>query len=139
VFRVTVKALLAIVALYFLLFFGLTRVGLLGPDEPRYASIGREMAFSGDWVTPRLWGRPWFEKPALLYWMTGIAFRCGLGDDLAPRLPVAAASVLFLGFFFLLLRREFGSRPALYASLALRLADAGHFGRLGLFQPALPH
>ncbi len=118
-FRVTVKALLAIVALYFLLFFGLTRVGLLGPDEPRYASIGREMAFSGDWVTPRLWGRPWFEKPALLYWMTGIAFRCGLGDDLAPRVPVAAASVLFLGFFFLLLRREFGSRPALYASLML--------------------
>ena len=68
-------------------------VGFLGPDEPRYASIGREMARSGDWITPRLDSQPWFEKPALLYWMTGIAFRLGLNDDLAPRLPVASSAM----------------------------------------------
>ena len=62
-------------ALWFLYFFGLTRTGLLGPDEPRYAAIGRAMARSGDWITPRLWGPPWFEKPALLYWMTAAAFK----------------------------------------------------------------
>ena len=28
-------------ALFFLYLFGLTRTGLLGPDEPRYAAIGR--------------------------------------------------------------------------------------------------
>ena len=67
--------------------------GFLGPDEPRYASIGREMARSSDWITPQLWGQPWFEKPALLYWMTGAAFRIGLGPDLAQRLPVAMMSV----------------------------------------------
>ena len=38
-------------ALYFLYFFGLTRTGLLGPDEPRYAAVGRTMAETGDWVT----------------------------------------------------------------------------------------
>ena len=58
------------VALFFLYFFGLTRTGFLGPDEPRYAAIGQAMAQTGDWVTPRLWGKPWFEKPPLLYWMT---------------------------------------------------------------------
>ena len=73
------KAALVAVLLYFLLFFALTGSGLLGPDEPRYASIGREMARSGDWITPRLWGEPWFEKPVLLYWMTGAAFKAGLG------------------------------------------------------------
>ncbi len=48
--------------LFFLYFFGLTRTGLIGPDEPRYAAIGRAMAATGDWITPRLWGAPWFEK-----------------------------------------------------------------------------
>src|SRR5437762_4271382 len=86
--------------LFWLYFFRLTGTGLLGPDEPRYAAIGREMARSGDWVTPRLWGQPWFEKPALLYWMTGAAFRLGLGDELAPRLPSAMIGALFLGFFY---------------------------------------
>ena len=101
------KCVLAALLLYSLYFFGLTSAGLTGPDEPRYASIGREMARSGDWVTPRLWDAPWFEKPALLYWMVGAAFLLGAGDDLAPRLPVALLSVAFLAFFFWIVRREF--------------------------------
>ena len=104
---------------WFLYFFHLDAAGMLGPDEPRYASIGREMARSGDWITPRLWGQPWFEKPALLYWMTGMATRLGLGPDLAPRLPVAALSVAFLAFYWWILQREFGRRPAWLATLIL--------------------
>jgi 4-amino-4-deoxy-L-arabinose transferase-like glycosyltransferase len=106
-------------ALYFLYFFGLTRTGLVGPDEPRYAAVGRAMAESDDWVTPRLWGEPWFEKPALLYWMTAVGFKAGLDLDLAPRLPVAIASVAFLIFFFVVLRREFGDRAGFYATTIL--------------------
>lgn len=52
----------------FVYFFGLT-VPLLGPDEPRYAQVAREMWQRGDWVTPTLGGFHWFEKPALLYWL----------------------------------------------------------------------
>ena len=100
-------------------FYGLSTAGLLGPDEPRYAAVAREMAHSGDWVTPRLWWEPWFEKPPLLYWMTGAALQLGLGPDLAPRLPVAALSLAFLGFYWWILRREFGTQPAWYAVLIL--------------------
>jgi 4-amino-4-deoxy-L-arabinose transferase-like glycosyltransferase len=114
----------SLAVLFFLYFFGLTRTGLIGPDEPRYADIGRAMAATGDWITPRLWGQPWFEKPALLYWMTGAGFRLGLGPDLAPRLPVALASVAFLAFFFLLLRREFGNRVSI-CSTAILATSAG--------------
>jgi len=92
---------------------------MLGPDEPRYASIGREMASSGDWITPRLWGAPWFEKPALLYWMTGAAFRLGFSEDLAPRVPVALVSVAFLIFFQWIMSREFGAKAAWAAALML--------------------
>ena len=72
-------------------------------------AVAREMARSGDWITPRLWGSPWFEKPALLYWMSGAAFRVGIqsgtGAALAGRAARAAASSVFYWF---MLRREFG-------------------------------
>jgi 4-amino-4-deoxy-L-arabinose transferase-like glycosyltransferase len=41
----------------------------VGPDEPRYAQVAREMFERGDWITPTLGGSNWFEKPALLYWL----------------------------------------------------------------------
>jgi len=98
----------------------LGRVGFLGPDEPRYASIGREMARSGDWVTPRLDGSPWFEKSPLLYWMTGAGHKLHLAfsgnDEWAARLPLALASLAFLWFFHRTLAREFSPRLALAAT-----------------------
>jgi 4-amino-4-deoxy-L-arabinose transferase-like glycosyltransferase len=118
---------LAVPVIFVLYFYGLGASGLLGPDEPRYAAIGREMARSGDWVTPRLWGSPWFEKPALLYWMTAAGFRAGLGTELAPRLPVALLSVAFLWFYLYALRREFGARAAWFAT-AILAASAGWMG-----------
>ena len=111
--------LLSAATLFFLYLFGLDRTGLLGPDEPRYAAIGRDMARSGDWITPRLYGIPWFEKPALLYWMTALGFKAGLTDDLAPRLPVALLSIAFLVFYYAILRRQFGERPAAFSTCIL--------------------
>ena len=65
-------------------------------------------------------GQPWFEKPALLYWMTAVGFsrRVWAANSL-PRLPVALLSVWFLVFYFLRMRREFGERSAWIASAML--------------------
>jgi 4-amino-4-deoxy-L-arabinose transferase-like glycosyltransferase len=109
----------AVALIFCLYFFHLDGSGLLGPDEPRYAAIGRQMAISGDWITPRLWGEAWFEKPPLLYWMTGAGFRMGLDADFAPRLPVALLSVAFLLLFYYSLRREFGERAAIFSTIVL--------------------
>jgi len=117
--KIPLLAWAALALLCVVYFYRLDAAGLVGPDEPRYAAIGREMARSGDWITPRLWGQPWFEKPALLYWMTGIGFRLGLGPELAPRLPVALCSIVFLVFFQRRLRREFGATAAWAATLIL--------------------
>jgi 4-amino-4-deoxy-L-arabinose transferase-like glycosyltransferase len=114
----------AVAALYLLFFFRLDGVGLIGPDEPRYAAIGREMARSSDFITPRLWGQAWFEKPPLIYWMAAAGFRAGLNSELAPRLPVALLSAVFLLFFFRMLRREFGARAA-FLSTAILATSAG--------------
>ena len=76
------------------LFSGLRALGLVGPDEPRYVSIARAMLQSGDWVTPRLYGQPWFEKPVLYYWAAAAAFRLFGVDEFAARLPAALAALL---------------------------------------------
>lgn len=60
--------LLFAVVVIVIYFFGLN-VPLLGPDEPRYSQVAREMFERGDWVTTTLGGFDWFEKPALLYWL----------------------------------------------------------------------
>jgi len=75
------------------LFGNLGAVGLVGPDEPRYAWIARAMAASGDWVTPRLYGQPWFEKPVLYYWAAAIGFLLHLPVEWALRLPSAFAAL----------------------------------------------
>lgn len=115
------------VALLAVMTLSLAKVGLLGPDEPRYAFIGRQMAESGDWLTPRLWTEPpgpaklepWFEKPPLLYWMIAAGFCAGLGPDWAPRLPVALLSWVFVIFFWWALRRLEGLAAATAGAMVL--------------------
>ncbi|MGB7203808.1 MAG: glycosyltransferase family 39 protein [Pyrinomonadaceae bacterium] len=77
-------ALLAIVTY----FFGLT-IPLLGPDEPRYAQVAREMFERGDWITPTLGGHNWFEKPALLYWLEIASFNLFGVSEFTARLGPA--------------------------------------------------
>ncbi len=112
--RVVVVAIVGLVCALYLA--DLTGMGIFSADEPRYADIGRAMSGGGDWVTPRLWGQPWFEKPALLYWMIAAGFRLGLGPDLAPRLPMALLSLAFLAFFWWRLRIEWGARVAWFSA-----------------------
>lgn len=113
---------------------GLSERGLVGPDEPRYAAIAHEMAVSGDWVTPRLWGDPWFEKPALLYWMGAAAETLGIGGDLATRVPVALLSFAFLVCFHFFVRRSFGLSDADGATLVLAtVAGWAAYSQVGVF------
>ena len=98
-------ALLPLALMLVCFFSGLGALGLTGPDEPRYAAIGRNMARSGDWVTPRLGGQPWFEKPVLYYWGAASAFRLFGDSEFAMRLPaVAAAMLATLAMFWAALR-----------------------------------
>src|SRR5215210_2963296 len=66
----------------------------MGPDEPRYAQVAREMLARGDWVTPTLGGHTWFEKPALLYWLMEAAYALFGVTEFAARAGSAAAGVL---------------------------------------------
>ncbi len=67
---------------------------LFHPDEGRYGEIAREMAQGGDWVTPRLNGLKYFEKPPLQYWATAVAFRAFGVHEWTARLWPALAGLL---------------------------------------------
>ena len=60
---------------------------LAEPDEARYAEIPREMLVSRDFVTPRLNGVPYLEKPPLLYWANAASLRFFGLTPWAARLP----------------------------------------------------
>ena len=95
-------------------FYALGGVPLLGPDEPRYAEVAREMSARGDWVTPTLAGRVWFEKPALLYWLMIAGFRVLGVTEFAARAGSAAAGVLTIFITGWIARRaEFESGESL--------------------------
>ncbi len=87
-------AVLIVITLYVCYFSHLGAFGLIGPDEPRYAWIARDMAESGDWVTPRLYGQPWFEKPALYYWAAALSFKLLGASEATARLPSALFALL---------------------------------------------
>ena len=86
-------AALIIVTLGVCYFSNLGVIGFVGPDEPRYAWIARDMAETGDWVTPRLYAKPWFEKPPLYYWMAGASFKLFGVSEAAARLPSALCAL----------------------------------------------
>ena len=74
---------------------------LVHPDEGRYAEIPREMIVTGDWLTPRLNGIKYFEKPALQYWITAAAYEAFGVHHWSARLWPALAgflNVLFIGY-----------------------------------------
>ena len=110
--RRTLRALLILAVVAICLFTGLASLGLTGPDEPRYAWIARAMAGTGDWLTPKLFGQPWFEKPILYYWTAAIGFNYLNSVEWAARLPSAIAALIAAFAAGLLALWRYGARTA---------------------------
>ncbi|GHD60977.1 phospholipid carrier-dependent glycosyltransferase [Jeongeupia chitinilytica] len=84
---------------------------LISPDEGRYAEIGREMLTSGDWLTPRLNGIKYFEKPILQYWATATNFKLFGETEFAARLwPGLTGFIAVIALYFTA-KRLFRRKP----------------------------
>jgi 4-amino-4-deoxy-L-arabinose transferase-like glycosyltransferase len=103
-------------------FFALDGIGarkLANPDEGRYSEISREMALSGDFVTPRLNGLKYFEKPPLQYWATAIAFKLFGESDFSARLYTTLCGLGCILLVFYTGNRLYGAEAGTYAAAAL--------------------
>ena len=113
-----VLLLLALTALV-IWFSNLDSRKLIKPDEGRYAEISREMAASRDWVTPRLNGIKYFEKPPLHYWVTATAFSLFGPHEWTARLWSALSGVLGVILAWYGGQRLFGAAAGVYAAVVL--------------------
>ena len=113
-------ALLVLALALALTWFGaLGQRKLVKPDEGRYGEIPREMVASGDWLTPRLNGLKYFEKPPLQYWATAAAFSVFGVSEWATRLWGALCGFAAVLLAYHVGRRLYGEAAGPPAAAAL--------------------
>ena len=102
---------------------------MFDPDEGRYAEIPREMVASGNWVTPRLDGLKYFEKPVLQYWATATVYSVFGLSNWSSRLWTVGLGFGCLALIYAWLARLYDRRAAILG-VAL-LAMSPYFGIIG--------
>lgn len=114
----SVSIILFIIAVRFIT---LPVLPLIDPSESRYALIAREMADSGDWVTPKIWVDgslvPYFGKPPLYFWFTAKCIQFFGADEFSSRLPSMLSAMLLLLFMVIVLWRYVNRETALLAAI----------------------
>ncbi|MFA7061685.1 MAG: phospholipid carrier-dependent glycosyltransferase, partial [Pedobacter sp.] len=110
-------ALTVVLGIPFLQFLG--RLPLIDPDEGRYAEIPREMLEQGDLITPTLNYVKYFEKPPLLYWINAASLKIFGLTEFAARLPSALCGLLTVLATYLIARKLYNRRTALFSAIIL--------------------
>jgi 4-amino-4-deoxy-L-arabinose transferase-like glycosyltransferase len=94
------------------IFWRLSFLPLLDPDEAHYAEITREMRRLGDYLVPRMDGVPLIDKPALFHWLQAGSFALFGENEFAARLPTALAALALIWTTYWLGKRLFGAETA---------------------------
>jgi len=89
------------------------------PDEGRYVEIPREMVVTGDYLTPRLNGVKYFEKPVLFYWLESFSIKLFGLREYTLRLWPALFALFGCLAVYVAGRRLYGRRSGLIASVVL--------------------
>jgi 4-amino-4-deoxy-L-arabinose transferase-like glycosyltransferase len=133
----------ALVAAGFVALFlvGLGRPELMDPDESRHAEIAATMLADRQFLTPRLYGVPYYDKPVGYHWTVAAAVALLGRTATAARLPSALAALTTLAMTAWWARR-IGGRPAALLATAmlgtsLLFVALGRFGGIDMLFTAL--
>lgn len=129
-FHLTTLLFLALIC-YLSFFRGLGHYALWDPDEGRSGVIAKEMVASGNWVTLTQNGVPYYDKPALYFWLVALGLKLFGLSEFAVRLPSAVASSLTVGAVYLWGSLSGGWKRGLWGGLVL--VTSMEFVALGRF------
>jgi 4-amino-4-deoxy-L-arabinose transferase-like glycosyltransferase len=114
--RGSTDTILFVVAAGAFLLAGLGSYPLWDPDEGRHAEIARRLGEDGQWLVPRIYGEPYYDKPTFFYWIVRASFAAFGTSELAARLPSVLATLGTLALLHRLARARFGRRASAYAA-----------------------
>ncbi|MGA7917354.1 MAG: glycosyltransferase family 39 protein [Candidatus Acidiferrales bacterium] len=92
---------------------------LMDDVDAVHAQIARTMLTSGDWVTSRIDGVPYFEKAPAVYWAIAISYKIFGVHDWSARIPIALAAIALCWLTAAFGVWAFGKRAGFYAGLCL--------------------
>ncbi len=88
-------------------------IPLLDPDEPVYGETAKEMLSTGDWISPRIYGEFWYDKPPLFYWLEAISFSLFGVSTWSARFPSMLLGALTPVYLYLSTKKLLGQQVAL--------------------------
>ncbi len=100
-------------------FFNLGALPLLDPDEPVYAETPKEMFQYNEFLSPRIYGEYWYDKPPLYYWLVAGSFKLFGVNEFAARFPSALQGVFCAAAVYIFMRRWMGEKAALFSGIVL--------------------
>ncbi len=119
-------ALLLFLAVLLFFCMGLSTRPYLVPSEARYIELPRQMLATGDWLTPRIDGVPYFEKPPLFYWMQASVMQFFGAGEFAGRIATALLAALTCVVTYAAARLLYGRLSGLLAATVLATCALGY-------------
>lgn len=113
-----------------LYFSGIGQMAVTDPVEVNYTETAKEMLAAGDWLSPRIYGQYWYDKPVFFYWELMAAFKLfGITDFAARFFPALFATIgVYMTYFFgkYLYNAETGATAAVILGTSLEYWYIGH-------------
>ena len=113
------SVLIVIILALFMALWGIGATPLLDPDEPVFAEAARGMLASGDFLTPRLFGNPWYDKPPLFYWLVASAQALFGDNEFAARFPSAVMACAVALMLYVSGTKLFNERAGFWSAVVL--------------------
>lgn len=106
----------------FLYLTGNSLLAVTDTAESNYALTAKEMVLSGNWISPQIYGRYWYDKPIFYYWELALSFLLFGWNEMAARLPAALTGSLSVLFTFWFGRKVYGEKIGWLSALILSLS-----------------